>query len=64
MVLVVNYPLYAIAPDGARKFLVAMERYGIIIIYMLILLLGPVFSGIMSNGMNGILNFFYMLVGR
>lgn len=56
--------LYAIAPDGARKFLASMEHYGIIIIYMLILLLGPVFSGIMSNGMNGILNFFYMLVGR
>ena len=56
--------LYAIAPDGARKFLASMEHYGIIIIYMLILLLGPVFSGIMGNGMNGILNFFYMLVGR
>ena len=56
--------LYAIAPDGARKFLASMEHYGIIIIYMLILLLGPVFSNIMANGMNGILNFFYMLVGR
>jgi len=56
--------LYAIAPDGARKFLGALEQYGIIIIYMLILLLGPVFSSIMANGMNGILNFFYMLVGR
>ena len=56
--------LYAIAPDGVRKYLAMMEQYGIIIVYMLILLLGPVFSGIMANGMNGILNFFYMLVGQ
>ena len=56
--------LYAIAPDGVRLFMVQMEQYGIIIVYMLILLLGPVFSSIMTNGMNGILSFFYMLVGQ
>ena len=56
--------LYAIAPDGARKFLASMEHYGIIIIYMLILLLGPVFSNIMANGMNGILRLFYFVVGQ
>lgn len=56
--------LYAIAPDSVRLFLVQMERYGIIIVYALILLLGPVFSSIMANGMNAIINFFYMLVGQ
>ncbi len=56
--------LYAIAPDGVRVFLAQMERYGVIIVYVLILLLGPVFSSIMANGMNGILSFFYILVGR
>ena len=56
--------LYAIAPDGARIFLASMEQYGFIVVYALILLLGPVFSGIMSNGVNGILRFFYMLVGQ
>ena len=56
--------LYAIAPDSVRLFLVQMERYGIIIVYALILLLGPVFSSIMANGMNGILSFFYILVGQ
>lgn len=56
--------LYAIAPDGARLFLISIERYGFIIVYALILLLGPIFSGIMSNGMNGVLSFFYMLVGQ
>ena len=56
--------LYAIAPDGARAFLASIEQYGFIIVYMLIILLGPVFSGIMSGGVNGIIDFFYMLVGR
>ena len=55
--------LYAIAPDGFRVVLRNIERYGIIIVYTLILLFGEVFSSLMVNGMNGILNFFYTLVG-
>ena len=56
--------LYAIAPDGFRRVLAQIERYGIIIIYALILLFGNVFSSLMINGMQGILNFFYLLVGK
>jgi Zn-dependent protease len=56
--------LYAIAPDGFRRVLAQIERYGIIIIYALILLFGNVFSSLMVNGMQGILNFFYLLVGH
>ena len=55
--------LYAIAPDAVRNFLNSVERYGIFIVYILILFLGPLFSNIMVSGMNGILQFFYMLVG-
>lgn len=55
--------LYAIAPDGFRTVLENIERYGIIIVYMLILLFGEVFSHLMVGGMNGLLNFFYLLVG-
>lgn len=55
--------LYAIAPDGFRTVLKNLERYGIIIVYALILLFGEVFSHLMINGMNGILSFFYILVG-
>ncbi|MBR3138467.1 site-2 protease family protein [Candidatus Saccharibacteria bacterium] len=55
--------LYAIAPDPVRNILQVMEQYGIIIIYALIVILGQVFSGIMSGGVNGILNFFYWIVG-
>ena len=55
--------LYAIAPDGFRNILVTMEKYGFIVVYMLIFLFGEVFSHIMIGGMQGILNFFYFVVG-
>ena len=56
--------LYAIAPDGFRNILANLEQYGVIIVYIMILLFGEVFSSLMVNGMNGILNFFYLLVGK
>lgn len=56
--------LYAIAPDGFRNVLSSIERYGIIIVYIMILLFGEVFSHLMTNGMDGILNFFYAIVGH
>ena len=55
--------LYAIAPDGFRQILMQLEQYGVIIVYVLILLFGEVFSHLMIGGMNGILNFFYWIVG-
>ncbi|MDO5475155.1 MAG: site-2 protease family protein [Candidatus Saccharibacteria bacterium] len=55
--------LYAIAPDGFRDILASVEQYGFIIVYMLIFLFGDVFSGIMSGSVDGILNFFYWIVG-
>ncbi len=55
--------LYAIAPDGFRQVLANIERYGIIIVYMMIFFFGEVFSHLMIGGMDGILNFFYWIVG-
>ena len=55
--------LYAIAPDSVRFFMLGMERYGIIIIYALILLFGQVFSNLMAGGINGVLSLFYFIVG-
>lgn len=55
--------LYAIAPDGVRALLTMLERYGVIIVYLLIFLFGEVFSHIMLNGMQGVLNLFYWVVG-
>ncbi len=55
--------LYAISPDGVRTFLLSIEQFGVIIVYILILMFGPVFSGIMSGGVDGLLNLFYLVVG-
>lgn len=55
--------LYAISPDFFRNILAQIERYGIFLVYILILLFGNLFSNIMIGGMQGIINFFYHLVG-
>lgn len=55
--------LYAVSPDGFRKILDSVERYGIMIVYVLILLFSEVLSSYMITGMNGILDFFYMIIG-
>lgn len=56
--------LYAISPDRVREFLSMIEPYGFILVYILILLFGDVFSKLMINGTNGIIDFFYLIVGR
>ena len=56
--------LYAISPDFIRQILANIERYGIILIYILILLFGEVFSSVMVGGVNGMLQFFYTIVGQ
>lgn len=55
--------LYAISPDFFRNILNSMERYGFIIVYFLIFLFSDVFSNLISNGMTGIIKFFYTIVG-
>lgn len=55
--------LFALAPDAVRNVMLAMERYGIIIIYALILAFGSFFSNLIASGTSGILHFFYWLVG-
>ena len=55
--------LYAISPDTIRELLRKMEVYGVVLVYILILLFGEVFSSLMLNGMSGILHFFYFVVG-
>ncbi|MDO4611446.1 MAG: site-2 protease family protein [Candidatus Saccharibacteria bacterium] len=54
--------LYAISPDQVRNLLAYLERYGVIVIYLLIFLFSDVFSSLMLNGMNAILQFFTFLV--
>ncbi|MBQ9018087.1 site-2 protease family protein [Candidatus Saccharibacteria bacterium] len=56
--------LFAISPDVVREFLAKIEQFGVVLVYILILLFGEVFSSIMLGGMDGIIRFFYALVGR
>lgn len=56
--------LYALAPDSVRNIMNNIEHYGVIIIYLLIFLFGDVFSSLMINGTNGILEFFYIITGH
>ena len=55
--------LYVLMPDKIREFMEKIEPIGIIIVYVLILVGGSVFSSIMSGVMNDILNGFYWIIG-
>lgn len=55
--------LYAIAPDGARRVLEVIERYGLIIVLVLVWFGSSLLSQLMYNGIDGILHAFCFLVG-
>ena len=55
--------LYALAPEVIKNLMRAMERYGIIIIYMLLLLCGGLFSNYMLTAANGILTALRWIIG-
>ena len=55
--------LYALAPDGAREVMEKMERYGLIVVMLMIFVFSSALSKILVAGMYGILNFFCFLVG-
>ena len=55
--------LYALSPDFIRNLFSQIEHYGFIIVYLLIFLFGDVFSNLMLNGMNGIIELFYAVTG-
>ena len=46
--------IYAIAPDGVRKFMASIERFGIIIVFAIIILFGSLFSQLIWGGMQGV----------
>jgi Zn-dependent protease len=55
--------LYALAPNAIQEGMEKMERYGIIIVFGLVVILGEVFSGFMSAVIIGILRGFEFVVG-
>ena len=52
--------LYALAPEFVRRGMESMERYGIIVVFALILIGGPVFSSLLL----GSIDFFIQLFAR
>lgn len=55
--------LYAIAPDPIRNVMERFEGFGLIIVMVLVVALPGVIGRIMGGAMQGILDFFYWLVG-
>jgi Zn-dependent protease len=56
--------LYAIAPDFVRRGMEAMERYGIIVIFALVLLAGSFFSNIIGAISIFMIHLFMAVYGR
>lgn len=55
--------LYAIAPDGVRAVMAQMERWGILIVMVLVVAAPGVVNTIMGGAINGILDMFFWIVG-
>lgn len=55
--------LYALAPDGVKTFMQNMERYGLIVIYAMIFMLGSGLAVYFMNGEKAILTAFYWIIG-
>jgi Zn-dependent protease len=54
--------LYAVAPDFVRQFLASVERFGIIVVLLMVVLFNNVFARIMTGAIQGILELFERLV--
>lgn len=55
--------LYALAPDFVRRFMDTVERYGLLVVLVLVMLAGPLLSAYMHAVVNGILDLFAQLFG-
>jgi Zn-dependent protease len=50
--------LFALAPDGVRKFMIVLEKYGLILVFAMLVFFGGVFGSVMSSAINGIIDLF------
>ena len=55
--------LYAIAPDQVREVMSRMERWGIVVVMLLVILLPSVVNSLMLGAMQGMFDFFFWIVG-
>lgn len=53
--------LYALAPEGARRVMEQIERFGIVFVFMIVILASSVIGRIMLSGINGIIELFMLI---
>lgn len=57
--------LYAITPDKVRELMMGIESsLGVWLIYGLLFVFGGIFSAIINGGIQGIIDFFYWIIGQ
>jgi Zn-dependent protease len=56
--------LYAVAPEFARRGMETIERYGLIMIFVIVLVASPVIGAFIQGASGSILNAFFMIFGR
>jgi Zn-dependent protease len=55
--------LYALAPDFARRGMEAVERYGVLLVFGLVLVASPLIGGFMAAVIGGIIKLFSVIFG-
>lgn len=55
--------MYALAPDFVRRGMDVIERYGLIFVFMLVMLSGSLLGSYMSGSINGIIGIFSAIFG-
>ena len=55
--------LYALAPEGVRRGMEWIERYGVMVVFIIIMIGQVAIGRIMTFATNGIIQFFYVIFG-
>lgn len=55
--------LYALAPEGVRRGMEWIERYGVMVVFIIIMIGQAAIGRIMAFATNGIIQFFYVIFG-
>ena len=55
--------LYALAPEGVRRGMEWIERYGVMVVFIIIMIGQAVIGRIMTFATNGIIQFFCVIFG-
>jgi Zn-dependent protease len=50
--------LFALAPDFIRKFMISLERYGLMLVFAMLLFFSGVFGSVISSAINAIIDLF------